>query len=52
MKLYEIVSKLKVLVNIFIPASICSDENKLNNFEIKNIGISTTATVDVIKKCA
>lgn len=52
MKLYEIVSKLKVLVNIFIPASICSDENELKDFEVKNIGLSTTATVDVIKECA
>lgn len=52
MKLFEVIFKLKLLVNIFIPQVICSDENKLDNFEIKNIGISTTATVDVIKECA
>lgn len=52
MKLHEIVYKLKLLVNFFIPTTICPDENELKDFEIKNIGISTTATVDVIKESA
>lgn len=51
MKLYEIISKIKLLAEVFIPKAICADERMLENFDVNNIGISQAATFGVIGKC-
>lgn len=51
MKLYELINTIKLLANVFLPKTIGIDKVNFENFDVKSIGISRTATVAVIKKC-